>query len=306
MNGVSCNLCGSARYEVRFQSEQHDVTVLDSCHYAATTDVYDGYGRVVECLRCRLLYTHPRLDATELLAAYRSVEDASYVVEIEGRRRAALRSLRAIERFKPSGRLLEVGCATGILLDVAQNRWQVEGVEPSHWAAEYARREFNVPVFAGTLEEARFPDSTFDVVVLADVIEHVADPKGLLREIRRILAPTGIAYVATPDVDSFFARVMKGAWWGLRPAHIFYFSRLTLQAALAEAGFRTLAISAYGKYFTLSYWVSRFKNYNPILCRTALQILAFCRLKDFLVYVNTHDSIEMIAQRVERRRNERN
>ena len=61
-------------------------------------------------------------------------------------------------------------CATGIFLDGMRRRgWRVQGVELSSEAALYARNRFGLEVFAGELEEAGFPDGTFDVVTLWDV-----------------------------------------------------------------------------------------------------------------------------------------
>jgi 2-polyprenyl-3-methyl-5-hydroxy-6-metoxy-1,4-benzoquinol methylase len=76
------------------------------------------------------------------------------------------------------GRLLDVGAATGFFVEQAREvGWDAVGVEPSEWAAAYARNELGVEVRTGTLEAMRFPDGTFDVVTLWEVIEHLPDPR---------------------------------------------------------------------------------------------------------------------------------
>ncbi|MFA7160332.1 MAG: class I SAM-dependent methyltransferase, partial [Kiritimatiellia bacterium] len=112
-------------------------------------------------------------------------------------------------------------------------------VELSRWAAGIARDRFKLDVFIGRLEEARYPAGHFDAVVMSDIIEHLSDPRGTLAEAARILKPDGILCVSTPDINSLASRLLKARWWGVNMAHIFYFSRRSLEAMLNSAGFYT-------------------------------------------------------------------
>ena len=106
--------------------------------------------------------------------------------------------LKAGER----GRLLDVGCGNGRFL--AQMRglgWEVVGVEPDPEAARIAKERFGLEVFQDTLEEAKFPNDSFDAITMNHVIEHVPDPVGLLAESRRILKPGGKLVVVTPNTN---------------------------------------------------------------------------------------------------------
>jgi SAM-dependent methyltransferase len=112
-------------------------------------------------------------------------------------------------------------------------------VEPSEWAADYARRELGSEVLTGTLESIRFPDQAFDVVTLWEVIEHLSDPMITLQEIRRILRPGGQLVLSTPDAGSLAARVSGRRWLGWRkvPEHLYFFDRSNLDRLLTRAGF---------------------------------------------------------------------
>lgn len=87
------------------------------------------------------------------------------------------------------GKLLDVGCGNGqFLVQMRDLGWQVMGVEPDAKAAEIAQKHFGLNVFVGSLEAARFPENTVDVITMHHVIEHVPDPIRLLLECRHILA----------------------------------------------------------------------------------------------------------------------
>jgi SAM-dependent methyltransferase len=143
------------------------------------------------------------------------------------------------------GRLLELGCATGVLLEAAQRRgWTVQGVEYSADAAEEAERH-GVPVFVGPLEEARLPEESFDVAFLGDVLEHVPDPAAVLRHVAWLLAPGGALVLRGPMATNSLARRMGlaasralGRTWRLDepPYHLWEFTPGPLRALVASAG----------------------------------------------------------------------
>jgi SAM-dependent methyltransferase len=120
-----------------------------------------------------------------------------------------------------------------------------------------------------TLHEGYFPHPAvegkkFDVVTLCDVIEHVSRPMELLQAAHRCLVPGGLLVLVTPDIRSFAARVMGHRWWHFRSAHIGYFSRQTMLAALESAGFQVEKIVPYTWWFPLGYVMKRLEAYLPL------------------------------------------
>jgi 2-polyprenyl-3-methyl-5-hydroxy-6-metoxy-1,4-benzoquinol methylase len=90
---------------------------------------------------------------------------------------------------RPVGRMLDLGCGSGELLGRMRSLgWQTEGVDVDPVAVEAARRNGFKPR-TGSLHEQRFPDASFDAVVMSHVIEHVHHPRALLEEVRRVLKP---------------------------------------------------------------------------------------------------------------------
>ena len=147
-----------------------------------------------------------------------------------------------IRRRKGGGHLLDVGTGIGTLMEVASEKgFRVSGVEYSPWASNFARTEKGLNVFTGTLEEAGFPGETFDVVVLNHVLEHLDQPRGTLREVRRILKRDGVLVVGVPNIESIMARLLGAGWYSIKPGeHIWHFSPATLSRLVREAGFEVI------------------------------------------------------------------
>ncbi len=129
-----------------------------------------------------------------------------------------------------TGALLDVGCGNGAFL--ARMRafgWTVTGVEPDADAAALARREHNLEVFTGMLEQYTAPAVAFDAVTLNHVIEHAPDPVALVRECERVLAPGGVLVIVTPNVASLGRWFFAGRWRGLEvPRHLCLFTPTAL------------------------------------------------------------------------------
>jgi len=156
--------------------------------------------------------------------------------------------LAACERLVRKGRLLELGCAYGVFLDYARRSgWSIHGVEVSSYAADEARRRFNIDVFCGTLEEAGFPDEFFDLCHMNHVLEHLPTPLSTLREVYRVLRKGGLLAVEVPneleDLYGTFREKVLGRSRVPPPApsgHLLFFNPLTLTRMLEAAGFKVI------------------------------------------------------------------
>lgn len=155
------------------------------------------------------------------------------------------RMLDHIQRRKASGRLLDVGCGVGQLLQVAKARgYQVAGCDISVWATDYARKA-GYDVRTGTLEEIQYDDHAFDIVVASHTLEHVPAPLPFLQAVRRILRDDGLLVIAVPNYASVMAKTMRDRWAGLLPdQHLWHFTPKTLRAMLERAGFQTLQVTS--------------------------------------------------------------
>jgi 2-polyprenyl-3-methyl-5-hydroxy-6-metoxy-1,4-benzoquinol methylase len=203
----------------------------------------DGF-QFVKCSACSLVYQNPRPVFDDLRRRYGG-DYFSYELSNEATFYRLMRLGMADVEFAartaglPSPRtFLDIGCATGMLIEAMKAEgWNARGVDVCRESAEYGMKHRGVEIFVGTLEEARFPDGAFSVVHFSHLIEHVPDPRGFLREVKRIIAPGGFAVITTPNVDGFQARLFRAAWRSAIADHLVLFSRRTLGRMLADEGY---------------------------------------------------------------------
>eukprot|EP00931_Biecheleriopsis_adriatica_P000204 TRINITY_DN100210_c0_g1_i1.p1 TRINITY_DN100210_c0_g1~~TRINITY_DN100210_c0_g1_i1.p1 ORF type:complete len:289 (-),score=51.61 TRINITY_DN100210_c0_g1_i1:136-1002(-) len=100
--------------------------------------------------------------------------------------------------FQPPFRLLDAGCGGGLVSNAlaASQDYIVEGIDMSPQALQYARAHVPTAGAAhfqqGSLYELPFEDSSFDALIVSDVLEHLLDLPRALRELRRVLKPGGL------------------------------------------------------------------------------------------------------------------
>ncbi len=303
---VTCNFCGSAKYYLvyrRSKREKAKSAADDSSgtSYTISESHLEKPDKIVKCMGCRLVYAVPEISVDPIKKDYVDMVDTEYLEEEKGRRAQARIVLAKIAKFRRHGRMLDIGCGPGFFLDEAKRQdWEATGLDLSAWAKKYSKEKFNIDVFQGTLNEAVFPERSFDVVVMNDVIEHVEDPKALLIEIRRILKNNGLLCVSTPDIDSFLSRFLRARWWGINKYHLFYFSRKTIERFFEAVGFKRVRYFSYPRVFSLNYWAKRLKAY-PAFVHAPMNFAArIGSLGGRLLKVTLHDQICVIAKKVER------
>jgi 2-polyprenyl-3-methyl-5-hydroxy-6-metoxy-1,4-benzoquinol methylase len=215
------------------------------------------HGDLFVCRECGTVQQPELLARANLHDLYREMRDDAYLDEERGRRAAARRLLDLVGRRVSGGRLLDAGCGHGLLLDEARARgFEVVGLEISRHAAAHARG-LGLEVLEVPLEEfAVPPESRFDAIVLADVIEHLADPQAALDRCVELLRPGGVLCVVTPDPASAVARLAGSRWWGFLPAHTFLLPRRTLRELLSARGLVVFAEAPLVRTFSLGYWMS--------------------------------------------------
>jgi predicted TPR repeat methyltransferase len=249
-----CGICGGPLH-LRHRGSGAALTAAvlsPSCHAVG------GHGDLLECAVCGTVQQPERPADGTLADLYREMRDDDYLGEDAGRRATARRLLDRVERVRPGGRLLDVGCGHGLLVDEARRRgWDARGLEVAADAAAYARDVLGLDVREEPVE-ALDPerDGPFDAIVLADVIEHLDDPVSVVRSCAALLADGGALCVVTPDPGSRTARVAGARWWALLPGHTFLLPRRTLRALLAGEGLEVVDDSGLRRTFSLGYWMA--------------------------------------------------
>ncbi len=220
---VACNLCGSDSYRDYIRC--------------------DGF-KFVKCRVCGLVYQNPQPVFEDLRKRYGESYFDYELTNDENFFHLMQLGLEDIGFFSLPRKgsdnrcFLDVGCATGMLVEEMQKRgWDARGVEICEASARYGIEKRGARIFIGSLDEAQFPDSSFSVIHLSHLIEHVLDPKALIFEIKRILTENGMVIITTPNVEGFQARLFRNKWRSAIVDHLTLFSKVTLAQLLDGAGF---------------------------------------------------------------------
>jgi SAM-dependent methyltransferase len=151
--------------------------------------------------------------------------------------RAFDRQRLALLRAPAGARILDAGAGRGrFVATAAAAGYEASGIEPS------PRGPVDARIARVTIEEARFPASSFDAVTLWHVLEHLDDPGAALRRIADWLAPGGLLLVGVPNIASWQARAGGERWYHLdAPRHRVHFTPAGLGELLEASGFAPVA-----------------------------------------------------------------
>jgi len=182
------------------------------------------------------------VSATPRLGSDQSFYETKAPLYDEAYNKVVLR--RVLACLPEGGRVLDIGCGSGVLLaKLGERAGYRAGLELSSTAAAAAARVadhvVNLPVGA----ELPFEPASFDVVVCADVLEHLPDPAGALEAVSRFCRPGGAIIVSVPNVANWQARLrlLRGIWRyepvGLFDSgHLRFLTRETLLELVSASG----------------------------------------------------------------------
>ncbi len=289
-----CRIC-SGSLELRFRGTPGGPSP------ESFSPTYHGTGEHGDLYICRECATvqQPSLPAGDALhTLYRDMSDTDYLGEEEGRRTTAGRLLDLVGQYVPEGSLLDVGCGHGVLLHEAQQRgYDSTGLELSADAARHARETFGLDVHEVPLESFDPGEKRFDVVMLADVIEHLEDPVGALDRCFELLADGGVLCVVTPDPSSKTAVVAGSRWWGYIPAHMCLLPRRTLRELLSARGLVISKDVPLVRTFTAAYWLNGMAERSGLL-GSAAKLLAKALGNDRTITASLGDERVILAHKV--------
>ena len=248
-----CAICGTPDGADEVYPARLDRGVLTPAHFSARRLPDGVHHRIVRCRRCGLHRSDPLLDPATMTELYRE-STFDYGEELDGLRATYGAVLDRVGALLPAkGALLDIGCGSGFVLSLAQSRgWQhVRGVEPSADAIAHAAREIRPLIEGEMMRPGLFAAESFDAVTLFQVLDHMPDPLGLLREAHRILRPGGAVVAFNHNVSALSARVLGERSPIIDVEHTYLYSPATMRALFEAAGFSVeSAVGARNTYST--------------------------------------------------------
>lgn len=188
-----------------------------------------------------MLVTHPQPSLEKLPSYYESEDYISHTDHKRGLfekayhavKKVALKNkLKIINTRASKGSLLDIGAGTGDFLLVAKNNgWTTLGIEPNEKAKNNAI--LKGIDFIHNLTDV--PSHSQDVITMWHVLEHVPDLNQYLIELKRILKPNGIVFIAVPNFNSYDAKHYKEFWAAFDvPRHLWHFSKYSIKKLFAR------------------------------------------------------------------------
>jgi SAM-dependent methyltransferase len=289
-----CAACGAAGLEPHFAVRG---AVGSEGLIPTAREFGTALGDILRCPACG----HMQLDvfpSDEALAAeYARASSDDYVEEEAGQRETARRMLASLERHVPPGRLLDLGPWVGFYMAEAEGRgWTATGIEPSSFASAYARDRLGLDVRTEDLYEAELPESSFDAVLMGDVLEHLTRTDEALDRVRRWLVPDGVLILLLPDAGSRLARLLGRRWWAVVPTHVHYFTPNSIVRMLDRHGFEVVDMSTNPKAFSVRYYLEAGGGYAPRLSRALVRAAEAVGVADRMWAPDFRDRMTVIAR----------
>ena len=233
MKSVPCDLCGGTEHRSLWKRGRFGLDVSTVC-----------------CERCGLVFTNPRMAEDELLGFYRRdyrlIYDASKTPTAQfialARRQAAdrLNHLLQSVNIAQVHQAFEIGCSVGCFLELLRKHSvKTLGFEPADSHARYARDILGLEVRNTFFESSLIAPGSMGLACLFHVLEHLESPKNTLEVIHELLAPDGLIYVESPDIEQ--------PYWGnldyfFQNAHFYNFSVRTLSDYFSATGYTVINV----------------------------------------------------------------
>lgn len=149
-------------------------------------------------------------------------------------------------------KVLDIGCATGRLAEkLRKKECLVVGIEIDKQLADAAQQRCDKVIMADVEELKEVPFSTgyFDVIVFADILEHLKNPEAVLTNFRKYLSDDGLLIVSIPNVANWTSRLklLLGRWnykeYGLLDrTHLRFFTFKTARKLIESSGYKIIDV----------------------------------------------------------------
>lgn len=229
---TTCIICGGKNLVRKLIAKDHSVS----------NELFE----IWECETCTLRFTQNVEDQYLIFKYYQSENYISHSDTNKGLVNSIYHKVRGFTlqnkkkliiklAKKEQGNILDIGAGTGAFLNVMnKNKWKVTGLEPDESAREKASGLYNLTLFKN--EDLNIlPPSSFDVITLWHVLEHVHTLDHYLIQLRKLLNSNGKLIIAVPNYTSYDAGKYASFWAGYDvPRHLFHFSPASMKVLIRK------------------------------------------------------------------------
>ncbi|HEY3247116.1 MAG TPA: class I SAM-dependent methyltransferase [bacterium] len=258
LNDIQRSALDQIKHKIQDQYAYEEI----ECFCGQTQDIlvgrYDRYGlphwsRL--CGNCGLIRTSPRLSEASYHDFYEqhfvqlhygipAVDEAFALSRVTIMNHPAngmelLNTLRPLVDLRESRRVLEIGCGAGwTLVPLKDAGLAVAGCDYDSRQVALGRKLFGLDLIAGGVEQVSASGQKFDLIITINLLEHILDLRGLLRQAHDLLDDNGLFYVMTPGLFHFVSQMYPSLQYQLMIYHTYLFNEWNLEYVLGACGFQ--------------------------------------------------------------------
>jgi 2-polyprenyl-3-methyl-5-hydroxy-6-metoxy-1,4-benzoquinol methylase len=232
----SCPICGKENFEKY-------INCIDN---TVSKENFD----IVACKNCSFKFTNPRPNEEEIRKYYKSETYISHTNTKKGlvaklyqlvRKQTLKNKLKLLNKLKKNkGSILDVGCGTGMFLEICKNDgWNIEGIEPDEDARKIAEKQLGRTLESNILNSLK--EKSFDIITMWHVLEHIHKLNETIKWVNKRLNPNGYLIIAVPNYKSKDAQIYQENWAAYDlPRHLYHFSKESLKELMQKNDFEIL------------------------------------------------------------------
>jgi SAM-dependent methyltransferase len=250
----ACPLCG--------RDEATEVAIADCSRHAMYKPTLPATMRWLQCDACHHIFVDGYFTEAALRDLFSDTQPMQTPGHDVGRARVVwAKVVEDVARLRPrlGGRWLDVGFGSGALLTTAAEfGFEAVGLDLRAKSVEEMVR-FGYEAHCLALEDYR-PEQPFDVVSMADVLEHMPFPRKALARAHGIMSDDALLFVSMPNLDAFVWKMLdrtgENPYWG-EIEHLHNFGRTRLYALLRQEGFEPCRYGVSERYVACMEIVAR-------------------------------------------------
>jgi hypothetical protein len=227
------------------------------------------------CPHCLLLYSKKYFSPGQLSVLYGQMPDNTAGVPLNALKKTQDGYFRQLRKYSPlTGAFLELGPDIGLFTEACvkngrfDSYWMIEPNREVYPALEQRLRGTKYAIYPDFEKLDSVPDGKISAVAMVHVLDHILDPVGYLRELRKKLTSDAVLLFVTHDESSLLARVIRQRWPAYCLQHPHLFNPDSMGNLLKSAGYNKAAVVKSVNYFPVMYlakhflWAMGFKKIN--------------------------------------------
>jgi 2-polyprenyl-3-methyl-5-hydroxy-6-metoxy-1,4-benzoquinol methylase len=256
MRNIVCPTCNGTEKALVYRD-----TLPVGFDEAAPPSPYSAHYQINRCTICGLTHSSPVMDDAGVSALYEKSSETNVLPgEEENVRRTMAGYYKLASPHLPGrDRMLDVGCDMGFLLEAARADGfaDVWGIEPVPLARQVAEKITGSHITAQFFEETNFPEGHFDLITLIHVLDHLFDPRVVLRRALVNLRPGGIIVAVVHNVDCLLGKILGERFPVFNLYHHYFFNKETLAELFRRHGFEVIDVVSTQNCYSMGFFAQR-------------------------------------------------